>query len=426
MPPQKQVPIAMKRLNVLMLAFACEPDEGSEPEVGWKWAQSMADFCHITVVTQSKNKPRIEVWNQKNPNDLRKIQYFYFELGPIWRWLKKKIPGGMYLYYTMWQWKLRGHAARLLLTQNFDLIHHVTFASFRMPVWVKGKPVVWGPVGGAEVAMMPLLKGHGTLTGRMRECLRNFATHMAGSLVCWWEPTRASGGIALASTPATARLLDEHDIPCQILPTIGFDAPETIIGNTKIQNDVSLRLLFVGRLHLLKGIHLLLHALSSIENIPVTLDIVGDGPEEQRLRRLVKKLNLESNVKFLGRLHRTELPEIFAIHDVVVAPSLYESGGLAVLEGFAQGKPAIVLDCGGHAISVDESCGIKIPMIPNQQVVINALAGAILTYESDRQLVVRHGLAARQKLRRTYGWDGKCAAMLRIYQNVIEKEENFS
>ena len=207
-----------------MLSFACEPGEGSEPEVGWKWAHVMAECCDITVVTQTKNRAHIDRWYQSHPDQAKRVSYSYLELGPIWRWLKKHVPGGMYAYYAVWQWRLRSHVADLLRRQDFDLIHHVTFASFRMPVWAGGKPVVWGPVGGAETAPMHLLAGHGTFAGRMRESFRNISTRLAGRLVRLWEPTRRSGGIALASTPATAALLARNGIHCDLMPTIGYDA----------------------------------------------------------------------------------------------------------------------------------------------------------------------------------------------------------
>ena len=44
------------RLRVLISAYACEPDKGSEPEVGWKWALHLArfhDVCVLTLVKQS-------------------------------------------------------------------------------------------------------------------------------------------------------------------------------------------------------------------------------------------------------------------------------------------------------------------------------------------------------------------------------------
>ena len=413
------------RPRVLMLAFACEPDEGSEPEVGWKWANVMAESCDITVVTQAKNRERIEQWCRAHPEE-HAVLFSYLELGPVWRWLKKRMPGGMYVYYTAWQWRLRGHVAAMLRERPYDLLHHVTFASFRMPVWVAGLPVVWGPVGGAETAPMHLLKGHGTLLGRTRERFRNLNTWLAGKLVRLWEPSRRSGGIALASTPATAGLLSRNGIPCLSMPTIGYDGEIDFVNRGRVaqMQDTPLRLLYVGRLHLLKGMHLLLEAMARVEKHSVRLTLVGDGAERVRLESLAGQLGIADLVSFRGFVPRRELGGVFSSHDVLVAPSLYESGGLSVLEGFAHCLPAIVLDCGGHALSVDDSCGRKIPTSGSYEETVSALADAIRQYVSDPQLALRHGAAAKQRLLEQYAWPAKKERMLTVYRRTLGQENH--
>jgi glycosyltransferase involved in cell wall biosynthesis len=418
---RSRYPALCARQKVLMSAFACEPDEGSEPEVGWRWALVMAKCCDVTVVTQTKNRLRIEAWLQLHGNECPAPRFEYLELGPKWRWIKKHFPGGMYIYYTLWQWKLNELVAELLGKVEFDLIHHVTFASFRMPVFASGRPVVWGPVGGAETAAMALLAGHGTFLGRLRERVRNLSTRMAGHLVHLWEPSLRSGGAALASTPATAEVLSNAGIPCRQMPTIGFDSGSLAGMRPVSASGTPLRLLFVGRLHLLKGVHLLLRALALPGSAETRLTIVGDGPERFRLEELARELEVQERVEFAGFVPRSGLGAIYARHDVMVAPSAYESGGLSVLEGFSHGLPAIVLDCGGHALSVADGCGFRIsPVDPADQVIRN-ISRAIHAYMKDRSLVATHGTAARNHLKEQYSWVSKREAMMTIYTAVQDR-----
>lgn len=406
-----------------MLAFACEPDEGSEPEIGWKWAWTMAQSCEVTVVTQTKNRPRIEEWEKRNPESAGAVRFSYVELGPLWRKAKKRAPGGMYLYYAAWQWKLRSHVKDLLGHTPIDLLHHVTFASFRMPVWAGGRPIVWGPVGGAECAPLHLLTGHGTFAGQLRERIRNLATRVAVNLLWLWEPTTRNGGLALASTPATAEALRRNGIITETMPTIGYDLDDAEVVERTAAPDGPLRLIFVGRLHLLKGLHLAIAAMAQLKPDVATLTIVGDGPERERLRELIKELGLQNSVTLAGFVPRQELGEWFARHDTVLAPSLYESGGLSVLEGFARGLPAIVLNCGGHALSVADDCGVKIIPTQTQERVIDDLAAAIRRYANDRDLCRENGESARQWLESRYGWAGKHRAMVAVYRKVIEQTD---
>ena len=228
-----------------------------------------------------------------------------------------------------------------------------------------------------------------------------------------------SGGLALASTPATANLLECHGIPCRVMPTIGLDEGRSSNSSHVQRANGPLRLIFVGRLHLLKGLHLLLQALDQLPTGTATLTIVGDGPERQRLGQQAVNLSLLDIVEFRGFMARTELGRLFDEHDVLVAPSLYESGGLSVLEGFAHGLPAIVLDCGGHAISVTDGCGIRISISSSQTKVVCDLASAIRVYSENPALTESHGSTARLRVRDAYAWPPKRQKMLAIYEELL-------
>ena len=55
-----------KKLKILLSAYACEPNKGSEPEVGWKWATTLCRLGHeVHVVTKSNNKQNIEQYLKK-------------------------------------------------------------------------------------------------------------------------------------------------------------------------------------------------------------------------------------------------------------------------------------------------------------------------------------------------------------------------
>jgi glycosyltransferase involved in cell wall biosynthesis len=356
-----------------------------------------------------------------HPGEMR-ATFHYLEGGRLALWCKKRMPGGLYFYYFLWQWKLRGLVKRMLREDRYDLIHHVTFASFRMPVGARGAPVVWGPVGGAERASPALLRGHGTRMGRVREHFRNLTTSLAGRLMRLWSPVKRGEGIALASTPATFALLEKNGIPCERMPTIGYDSPVAGEEEAGAPPEAPLRLLYVGRLHLLKGLHLLLQAMERLGDQPVRLTIVGEGAERSRLEGLVRALGLGSRVSFRGHVPRAGLGGVYAEHDVIAAPSLYESGGLSVLEGFAHGLPAIVLDCGGPALTVAEGCGIKVPADLSQDLTVARLAGAIEVYLKDRELVRRHGGNARKRVVEEYGWASKRRRMLGVYQRLLNGE----
>lgn len=79
----------------------------------------------------------------------------------------------------------------------------------------------------------------------------------------------------------------------------------------------------------------------------VKLEIAGNGNEKRELKDLCSKLNLNEDVKFLGRLNQNEVVQAFNRFDIAVFPSNSESFGVAAVEAQACGTPVIVSNVGG-------------------------------------------------------------------------------
>ena len=114
----------------------------------------------------------------------------------------------------------------------------------------------------------------------------------------------------------------------------------------------SLRLLFVGRLHPLKGVEYLVRALHELNHeihethekgSGVVLKIVGkDEGEGEKLRQLVKEFDLD--VEFCGVVSEEEKECVWEWCDVLVLPTLSENFGLVVAEALERGKRVITTD----------------------------------------------------------------------------------
>jgi glycosyltransferase involved in cell wall biosynthesis len=101
--------------------------------------------------------------------------------------------------------------------------------------------------------------------------------------------------------------------------------------------------LFLGRLHWIKGADILIEALSRIDLPDVHLVIAGpDDGAEQHLRSLVNLKGLEQRVTFTGFLDGTEKANALRDSSVVVIPSRREGFPLTVLEALATQTPVIL------------------------------------------------------------------------------------
>lgn len=81
------------------------------------------------------------------------------------------------------------------------------------------------------------------------------------------------------------------------------------------------------------------------EVIPSKLLLVGDGPERPVIEELARALNLIDEIRFVGK--QQDMEEIFAIADLFLLPSEYESFGLSALEAMAAGAPVVATNVGG-------------------------------------------------------------------------------
>lgn len=120
-------------------------------------------------------------------------------------------------------------------------------------------------------------------------------------------------------------------------------------------------ILFVGRLVPYKGLPVLLKALAQMrERAPLV--IVGVGPEEPLLRKLVTKLGLQGRVSFRGSVDQGTLEHLFNTAAVFCLPSVnrLEAFGVVLLEAMRAGCPVVSSDIPGSGVSWVNSEGLLV------------------------------------------------------------------
>lgn len=123
--------------------------------------------------------------------------------------------------------------------------------------------------------------------------------------------------------------------------------------------DDAVDFVFIGELRYLKGVDVLLEALAAHQAVfPGRALIVGTGPDEASLKRLARRLGLNSRVSFAGA---QSARSAFARARCVVVPSRAESFPYIVLEAAAAQMPIIATDVGGIPEIV---AGVDMPLIP--------------------------------------------------------------
>ena len=215
---------------------------------------------------------------------------------------------------------------------------------------------------------------------------------------------------------------------------------ETTTQHSEQKPQQPTKFVFVGRLIDWKAVDLLILAFKRVaEQLPVELEIIGDGSERSALEAqakelgLIKSQNTESTsqdsggkpqerdfVYFAGWLSQTECAERLHLADVMILPSLLECGGAVVLEAMAIGIPVIATNWGGPADYLDKSCGILVEPASRDSF-INYLATAMIKMAKSPELRQAMGKAGRQRVLNHFDWEVKVDKMLEIYEEAINR-----
>lgn len=141
-----------------------------------------------------------------------------------------------------------------------------------------------------------------------------------------------------------------------------------------------------------KGIHFLLEALPDILNVvPETRYlIVGDGDHREKLKSIAAEKGVSDRVIFAGT--RRDIPQLLAIADIFVLPTLTEALPTVLAEAMAAGKPIIASHVGGVPEMVDDGRnGLLIPPAAPRE-----LTGACLKLLENPERAQEMGRAGRQ------------------------------
>ncbi len=175
-------------------------------------------------------------------------------------------------------------------------------------------------------------------------------------------------------------------------------------------------IIFVGRLIREKNVDLLIDALVHIKRaMPyVKCQIIGDGPEKERLAGLVAGKGLSDNVSFSGFMVYDEVLAKMMSSKVMALPSIREGFGIVVIEAFACGLPVVTTLHPHNAASelVDEHTGLVVKPDATE------LAEAIRLLISDTSIREKKSISAKNRSQE-YDWEMIVEKLIIIYEEAI-------
>jgi glycosyltransferase involved in cell wall biosynthesis len=172
---------------------------------------------------------------------------------------------------------------------------------------------------------------------------------------------------------------------------------------------------YVGMLEKRKGVDILIRAISIIKKdiSEIHLFIAGTGKEEINLKNLVKELNVEENVKFLGFISEEEKYSYYKSADVCVFPSRFDWSPVVLPEAMACGNPVVASNVGGIPYIVEDGKTGLLFEFEN----VEDLAEKIITLVKDKELREKMGEAGKGRVKE-FSWEKVAARTVGVYKEI--------
>jgi glycosyltransferase involved in cell wall biosynthesis len=347
-------------MKLLISAYACAPNRGSEHGSAWNWALEVAKLGQDATVLVSPTHRRSVLEATRRDGVLQRIRWLFPEVA-FWPLQQGGEPVWERTYNLLWQREALRVARTLHREQPFDLVHHLTWGGVRAPTFLGalGAPLVIGPVGGGETSPAGL-RDHLPLRGRVLEVVRDLS-----NATIEYNPIVRQGlrkaGVIFARTADTKNLLSPS-LRAKTYVQMELGVATAQIGAPRPVRQLPRKLLYAGRLLYWKGVHIAIEAMARlVVHMPdAQLTIVGNGPEETRLKTEMTQRRLGANITFVSWMPQEQFLRFYDSHDIFVFPSLHDSEGWVVLESLSKGLPVACLDLGGPKDIVTPQSGIVV------------------------------------------------------------------
>ena len=402
-------------MNILLSAYACEPNKGSEPGVGWSWALELSKKHNVWVITRDNNETTISAYLKQNPEyHNENLKFIYVGLSPRLTFWKKG-RRGIRLFYMMWQWKAARVAREWHSKVRFDLVQHITFVSFTQPTYMYklGIPMIWGPVSGGE-NIPSSVKIKMSKKEKVVEASRKLSQYTALIMPSIRKTMKHSKAILTATEETRNMMPLKYAKKTAVLPAIGLDQ----IVDTRIvdfSKSSKVKIVMAGRLINWKAFDIGLSAFLAIadKNQNVELHILGEGNKKHQLEKIAGDY-LNKQVYFDAPVEHDQIYKYYKGFDIFLNTTLRDSGCMTMMEAMSVGLPCLAIAAGGPKILLQDFPSCQIPPTSYEECV-KKTAQKLEQFITDRQLRKEVGKLQQEYARENFLMENKVKLIQRLY-----------
>ena len=373
--------------------------------MGWSCVNAISMDHEVHVITSRMCQKEIEAELVTHP---RRSQMTFSFVGEPVRWHENRLIARLqsWIAYRKWVDEAKRVAKQLCSKQQFDVLHHVTYATWRMgtPLAGLGRPLIFGPVGGGEKFPFRFLSMLSPIA-RWFEIARTISGWIAAKSKNVREAAQTAN-LLLANNHETEELLEDLGARKEKIKLMSqsFLSPERMASLQCVSPKGSSREKLVifagGNLEGRKGVAIALEALANLVrwDIPFEFTYGGSGPELRHLLQIAGKLSLPSDAVKIGViLEGGDYLRALKDAHIYLLPSLREGAPVTMIEAMAASCVPVVGNCGGAAMLVTKDCGRLISITTPNQMALE-IAAEIKTLWSSPALLEELGQAASRRI----------------------------
>lgn len=406
-------------LSILINAYACSPNMGSEPGMAWNWCVNLAKHCELHIITEGEFRDKIEEVLPALPQG--KNMHFYYN--PVSEEVRRMCwnqgDWRFYKYYRDWQWKTYLMAKKIIQQHSIDIVHQLNMIGFREPgyLWkIENKPFIWGPVDAKEKFPVAYLEG-APLKAKLFIRLKNFLTGLQlkySSRVR--QAVNKASYVISASTESKESFRKYFNIDSPLLNETGCYKKADFKKEEK--KTETFDMLWVGKMDFRKQLNLAIRTLADLRKEDVRLHIVGGG-DTKAYKDLAQRLGVEHQCLWYGTVSHEKVQKMMQETDIFFFTSVAEGTPHVVLEAIGNALPVVCFNVCGQGDSVNEEVGVKISLSnPIQSVIDFAEKIDYLYTHRDYLQSLSEGCKERQQ---ELSWENKALQVVSLYNQIIQK-----
>jgi|ERR1035437_2575928 glycosyltransferase involved in cell wall biosynthesis len=414
-------------LRVLVSAYACGPDMGSEPGVGWNWITNLASYCKVYVITEGEWKDEIEIAMKELPQS-RNLKFYYIPVSEKVRkmcWSQGDYR--FYYFYRKWQLEAFSIAKQIIAEHKIDIVHQLNMIGFREPgyLWKIGNlPFVWGPVGGLNFIPIRYLPALG-IQNAFFYLIKNILNYIQIYSSIRVHKAVNKANLLLSASGDTKNIFYKvfkkdsilfNETGCQInINNIVFDSKI-------IKKQGEFNILWVGRFIPTKLLSLALRTISEVKHLKgLKFHIVGEGLNCRTLdyfKMYGISLGIQNQIKWYGKIKHGDVQNLMQNSDLLFFTSISEGTSHVVLESISNCLPILCFDICGHGDIVVKEIGFKIPL-ENPSKNIKQFAQKIEYSYNNRHVLKEMSLNCHSKINEL-SWNSKGETLFRFYKDLVK------